>query len=194
LPGVENTERGHCQKTFAILKYFKDNAPDKYNGWKWLVIADDDTILSVHKLLEYLHCFNHDDHIHLGQRYGYRVATGMYGYDYITGGGGMIFSIGMVDKIVESESSCSCPSRDAPDDMQLGICISNLGLSLVHSPRFHQARPEDYDPNHLAAQDPISFHKFWNTDPRQMYDKWFRQADLKLKQHKFNMEHPHQEL
>lgn len=60
--GVENTERGmrirfgqsrshgnisvvligHCSKTLGILKYFVENHADTK---KWLVIADDDTLL-----------------------------------------------------------------------------------------------------------------------------------------------------
>lgn len=42
--GVPNTERGHCGKTLAILGY----AATQYivdPSIKWLVIADDDTIL-----------------------------------------------------------------------------------------------------------------------------------------------------
>lgn len=42
--GVPNTERGHCGKTLAILGY----ASTQYTvdpSIKWLVIADDDTIL-----------------------------------------------------------------------------------------------------------------------------------------------------
>lgn len=174
LDGIQNTDRGHCQKTMAIIKYFADN-----RHWKWLVIADDDTILSVEKLVEYLHCFKEDEKVFLGQRYGYRVAFGTHGYDYITGGGGMILNRKMVEAIVESKR-CQCSSPDAPDDMHLGMCLSKLGLSLVHSPRFHQARPDDYALNQLVHQDPISFHKFWENDPYKVYDAWFRQADKKL--------------
>ena len=43
-----------------------------------------------------------------------------------------------------------------------------------------QARPEDYSEDLLADQDPISFHKHWNTDPVKMYEKWFSQADKDL--------------
>ena len=32
----------------------------------------------------------------------------------------------------------------------------------------------------MADQDPISFHKHWNTDPVKMYEKWFSQADKDL--------------
>lgn len=176
LDGIQNTDRGHCQKTMAIINYFVENA--EIEDWKWLVITDDDTILSVQKLMEYLHCFN-DEKVFLGQRYGFRVASGTHGYDYITGGGGMILSQKMAQAIITSQR-CQCSTPDAPDDMHLGMCLSRLGLSFVHSPRFHQARPDDYSPEQLAHQDPISFHKFWENNPHEIYDHWFRPADRSL--------------
>ncbi|XP_056139784.1 beta-1,3-glucosyltransferase-like isoform X2 [Lampris incognitus] len=42
--GVPNTERGHCGKTFAILKRFVSDAVPKTN---WLLIVDDDTLISM---------------------------------------------------------------------------------------------------------------------------------------------------
>ena len=65
---------------------------------------------------------------------------------------------------------------------------------LNDSPLFHQARPEDYAPDLLDYRDPISFHKFWNTDPMKIYNKWFRQADQKLKAFKENLKNSHDEL
>lgn len=193
LPGVKNTQRGHCQKTMAIVKYF-DSMMANSKSWKWLVIADDDTLLSVHKVAEMLHCYSPDHTVVLGQRYGFRVALGTHGYDYVTGGGGMVFSRRAVKRLLEKTSHCSCHSPDSPDDMHLGACMSNLGVSLVHSPRFHQGRPEDYPEQLLAHQNPVSFHKFWNNDPRQVYDEWFRQSDEHLRLLKSNQVYPHQEL
>merc|ERR1711976_180043 len=99
-------------------------------NWKWLVIADDDTILSVQKMLEFLHCFDSEEPLHIGQRYGFNIATGQHGYDYVTGGGGMVFSHEVIRRIVENINLCSCKSKDAPDDMHLGICMSNLVSTL----------------------------------------------------------------
>jgi hypothetical protein len=65
---------------------------------------------------------------------------------------------------------------------------------LNDSPLFHQARPEDYAPDLLGYRHPISFHKFWNTDPMKIYDHWFRQADHKLKAFKENLNNSHDEL
>ena len=195
LPEVkQNTERGHCMKTEAILKYFNKNK--KLKGWKWLVIADDDTLMSVQKMLEFLKCYNSEDALAIGQRYGFRVADGKYGYDYITGGGGMVFSEKMVQEMMKDNGAfCFCPKPDHPDDMHLaGACIANLGRVVVHSDRFHQARPEDYPPELLQHRDPISFHKFWNNDPISTYKKYFKKADEFLKDLKSNRQNRHEEL
>ena len=186
LPGVtKNTETGHCMKTEAILKYFGDNAELK--GWKWLVIADDDTIMGVQKLLEFLNCYNHEEPLVIGERYGFRVAEGKYGYDYVTGGGGMVFSHKMVRMMLKNDrASCQCPRPDQPDDMYFaGSCVAALGLNIVHSDRFHQARPDDYSPDLLKDHDPISFHKFWNHDPIKVYEKYFKASDTSLTAYKY---------
>ena len=195
LPEVnKNTERGHCMKTEAILKYFNRNA--KAKGWKWLIITDDDTLLSVHKLLEFLKCYNPEESLAIGQRYGFRVAEGKFGYDYITGGGGMVFSSEMVAQMMQDNGKyCFCPQPNHPDDMHLaGACIANLGFDVTHSDRFHQARPNDYTSDLLLHQDPISFHKFWNNDPIKIYNDYFRNADENLRIYKYNKENKHQEL
>jgi UDP-glucose:O-linked fucose beta-1,3-glucosyltransferase len=42
--GVPNTEHGHCGKTIAILKHIA-LIDQSLQDIKWIVIADDDTIL-----------------------------------------------------------------------------------------------------------------------------------------------------
>lgn len=182
LPGVRNTERGHCKKTMSIIEHFYNLT--KTHNYEWLVITDDDTILSGKKMLEQLSCYDPEDMVVLGQRYGFRVGTGQYGYDYPTGGGGMAFSRKVAERMLERKDACACRSDDAPDDMHLGSCLTSLGINMVHSNRFHQARPEDYHESLLKEHDPLSFHKFWNTDPRKMYDTWFKKHDQGLVAHK----------
>ncbi|XP_012707928.3 beta 3-glucosyltransferase a [Fundulus heteroclitus] len=166
--GVPNTERGHCGKTFAILRRFLSSAvPDT----KWLVIVDDDTLISLPRLRVLLSCYDPSVPVCLGERYGYGLSQG--GYSYITGGGGMVFSREAVVRLLNS--GCKCYSNDAPDDMVLGMCLNALGLPITHSPLFHQARPEDYAKELLAHQVPISFHKHWNIDPVAVFNKWLRQ-------------------
>lgn len=169
--GVDNVERGHCAKTMAILKHA---LPQLTGQRKWLVISDDDTLLSIPRLLDLLSCFDPDKDTALGERYGFGLASGQ-GYGYLTGGSGMVFSKGTVRRLVQSQ--CSCPSKDSPDDMLLGACLQHLGIPLTHSPLFHQARPDDYSPKLLSNQRPISFHKFWMLDPIKTYRRWLIDED-----------------
>lgn len=174
--GVPNTQRGHCGKMEVIINdmHEKDELKDK----KWLVIADDDTILSVSRMLQLLRCYDHAEPIVLGERYGYGLSKG-YGYSYITGGGGMVMSRKAISEW--ASKGCSCPSIDTPDDMILGQCFSfRVGVPVVHSPLFHQARPDDYADGYLANQTPISFHKHWMLDPLKVYKDWFAEADISV--------------
>ncbi|XP_029767841.1 beta-1,3-glucosyltransferase [Terrapene carolina triunguis] len=163
--GVPNTERGHCGKTFAILERFLNHSSSKT---PWLVIVDDDTLISIFRLRKLLSCYDPNEPVFLGERYGYGLGTG--GYSYITGGGGMVFSREAIQKLLASK--CHCYSNDAPDDMVLGMCFSGLGIPITHCPLFHQARPMDYPKDYLAHQIPISFHKHWNVDPVKVYFTW----------------------
>uniref|UniRef100_A0A3Q1EFX6 Beta 3-glucosyltransferase a n=1 Tax=Acanthochromis polyacanthus TaxID=80966 RepID=A0A3Q1EFX6_9TELE len=171
--GVPNTERGHCGKTFAILQRFLSSAVP---NTKWLLVVDDDTLISLPRLQVLLSCYDPSEPVCLGERYGYGLSQG--GYSYITGGGGMVFSREAVVRLLNS--GCKCYSNDAPDDMVLGMCLNALGLPVTHSPLFHQARPEDYARDFLAHQVPISFHKHWNIDPVAVFNKWLKD-DLRAK-------------
>lgn len=165
--GVPNTERGHCGKTFAILRRFLSSHVPRTD---WLLIVDDDTLISLPRLQALLSCYESSEPLCLGERYGYGLGQG--GYSYITGGGGMLFSRVAVVQLLSS--SCKCYSNDAPDDMVLGMCLNSLRVPVTHSPLFHQARPEDYARDFLSHQTPISFHKHWNIDPIAVFNKWLK--------------------
>nr|XP_054749086.1 beta-1,3-glucosyltransferase-like [Lytechinus pictus] len=170
--GIPNTERGHCGKTFAIFDQFLNNP--EYRAFPWLAVTDDDTIISVSRLHRLLSCYDATKRIMLGERYGYGQVKG-YGYDYITGGGGMIFSRPAVDDLISN--GCRCSKNEDPDDMIIGMCAKRYGIPLAHSPLFHQARPSDYAKGLLAHQTPVSFHKHWNVNPDQVYSDWFLKDD-----------------
>lgn len=106
-----NTERGHCEKTFFILKFFYEQRAK----FEYLVVADDDTLLSVGRVLRLIRTLilTNETPIVLGQRYAY----GKH-YDYPTGGSGIIFNRRAVQQIIVN---CQCPSADTPDDMFLGL-------------------------------------------------------------------------
>ncbi|KHJ75243.1 hypothetical protein OESDEN_25141 [Oesophagostomum dentatum] len=116
--GVSNTNRGHCAKTFAILKHFVGVLNENDGKFAWLFIADDDTLLSTPRLLQLLSCYENSKEVIIGERYGYGFShSGHSGYDYPTGGSGMAFSPPAAKAIV---SSCDCPEADSPDDMIIG--------------------------------------------------------------------------
>ncbi|XP_032742727.1 beta-1,3-glucosyltransferase [Rattus rattus] len=168
--GIPNTDRGHCGKTFAILERFLNHSHDKIT---WLVIVDDDTLISISRLRHLLSCYDSSDPVFLGERYGYGLGTG--GYSYVTGGGGMVFSREAIRRLLKS--NCRCYSNDAPDDMVLGMCFSGLGIPVTHSPLFHQARPVDYPKDYLSHQIPVSFHKHWHIDPVKVYLTWLAPSE-----------------
>ncbi|KAL6266302.1 hypothetical protein P5V15_003161 [Pogonomyrmex californicus] len=172
---VPNTTTGHCAKTYAILQ--EASKILKKQNFKWLVIVDDDTILSVSRLLDLLTCYNPESSLAIGERYGYRMWE--RGYQYLTGGAGIVLSAPLVHKLVSSDS-CECPFATIPDDMYLfGHCLQHHGQQIVHFSMFHQAQPGDY-PNAYLTQEPISFHRFWNFDPEAIYNDWFAAVDQHL--------------
>ncbi|XP_060850332.1 beta-1,3-glucosyltransferase isoform X1 [Rhopalosiphum padi] len=167
---VPNTERGHCQKTIAIFKYLSKKLLSN-KAVKWIALTDDDTLLSVPRLASILSCWN-GQQIALGQRYGYNIrGDPSLGYNYLTGGGGIIFNVALVHKL----TTCKCYAFDAPDDMVLGMCLKALNATVVHSPVFHQARPQDYADEYLESYPMVSFHKHWMIDPIEVYRHWLYQ-------------------
>lgn len=93
-------------------------------------------ICSTLRLRKLLTCYDSKIPIMLGERYGYNVLN-PEGYNYITGGGGIVFSRTLVE-LVSQPGICECPSISSPDDMYLGICAFRVGAEIIHSPFFHQ--------------------------------------------------------
>uniref|UniRef100_A0A182JVD8 Fringe-like glycosyltransferase domain-containing protein n=1 Tax=Anopheles christyi TaxID=43041 RepID=A0A182JVD8_9DIPT len=173
---VPNSSAGHCAKTLEILQLIGDEL--RYNGSlqaiRWVMLVDDDTILSTSSLAQFLSCYDPSRDLYLGERYGYHLMGTDGGYNYVTGGGGIVLSVAILDAL---QQTCECPSASSPDDMILAACLQRLGIRPIHSPLFHQARPSDYAPELLDRYGTVSFHKHWQIDPQQVYNRWFRQQD-----------------
>ncbi|PAV84880.1 hypothetical protein WR25_06477 isoform A [Diploscapter pachys] len=171
--GVNNTERGHCAKTFAILERFLNLQNEIKSQFQWLLIADDDTLVSVERLVDLLSCYDSAEKVIIGERYGFGFSDdGKYGYSYPTGGSGMIFAPSAVSALV---ANCLCPSPDSPDDMIIGLCASVEKIPIVHVAGMHQARPIDYSPEYIKRQKSISFHKFDEIDPYKTFGTYLRE-------------------
>ncbi|KAL5477253.1 hypothetical protein EMCRGX_G024022 [Ephydatia muelleri] len=161
--GVPNTEQGHCGKTMAIIYKFSRDFPHR----QWLVIVDDDTLLSVRRLVEVLGSYNASVPTLMGEVYGYKAHLGGDGSAYVTGGGGMVLSRAAVSSLVEV--GYQCPHDSYPDDMFLGTVAKQLGMYIVHSTAFHQAQPRDYPTSTLMTKAAISFHRHQPQDPFAIY-------------------------
>ncbi|XP_053672110.1 beta-1,3-glucosyltransferase [Anopheles nili] len=173
---VPNSSAGHCAKTLEILQLIGDEL--RFNSSlhpvRWVMLVDDDTILSSSSLARFLSSYDPNRDLYLGERYGYHLMGSDGGYSYVTGGGGIVLSVAILDAL---QRTCECPSASSPDDMILAACLQRLGVRPIHSPLFHQARPSDYPPEVLDRHHTVSFHKHWQIDPQQVYNRWFRQQD-----------------
>jgi len=172
----DNTEAGHCSKMFFIFDYYIKYLATNYH---YLVICDDDTLFNVKRLFDMISCYAGSKRgFVIGERYGFsvnKIHPNSFGfYNYPTGGAGIVFSRKAVEEIAKS---CECPSDDTPDDMYLGSCMQNLKIDFIHSDLMHQARPFDYSADYLLHQKAISFHKFWNCDPVEVYNNWLSDSD-----------------
>lgn len=58
--GVDNTDRGHCAKTWEIFRRFLGSSG---NGAKWLVVADDDTLMNFKRLKQMLELYDSGDKV-----------------------------------------------------------------------------------------------------------------------------------
>ncbi|GMR59628.1 hypothetical protein PMAYCL1PPCAC_29823, partial [Pristionchus mayeri] len=169
---IPNTQRGHCKKTMEILK---DALHREEMSSRWIFIADDDTLVGLSRLERWLRCYDEDEKVIIGERYGYGYdVSGEGGYDYPTGGAGMVFSLPAARLLVQQ---CECPSIDSPDDMILGMCARHLSIPIVHSPAMHQARPMDYARSLISRLLPISFHKHEGIDPYEVYTRYLKEAE-----------------
>jgi UDP-glucose:O-linked fucose beta-1,3-glucosyltransferase len=108
-------------------------------------------LFSLARLFNLLTCYNPKNTVAIGERYGYRTMK-LYGYDYLTGGSGVVLSYPLVQEIIHSRE-CECPSATTPDDMYLfGVCLVHLTIKVIHSPLFHQVIKNNYSINQKYLQ------------------------------------------
>jgi UDP-glucose:O-linked fucose beta-1,3-glucosyltransferase len=103
----------------------------------FIEIIENSYVTSVDRLQEFLSCYGPTkEPLALGERYGFRLFDHDVGYNYLTGGGGMVLNRGAVELL---SKDCKCPSIDYPDDMYImGLCLSKLRIPILHSSLFHQ--------------------------------------------------------
>ncbi|XP_039292915.1 beta-1,3-glucosyltransferase-like isoform X2 [Nilaparvata lugens] len=171
---VNNTKVGHCRKTFEILGLVNERIKKELPSIKWVMMADDDTLISVPGLQSLLSCWPDSGPIAIGERFGYNVQGSIQGYNFLAGGAGIVISASAIPHILKI---CRCPNLSSTEDMYVGVCLTSLGIPLVHTPSFHQGRPIDYALNYLATHRPVTFHKHKMINPLAVYNEWFSSSD-----------------
>ena len=168
--GIPNSNRGHGRKFHIIARHLLGHHGER----EWFVIADDDTLLSVPRLLQVLGSFaaRRDEPLFIGQRYGYGHGLADGGYDYITMGGGLVINRCGLVALLEANDA---PGIDTPDDMWVGLCLKEMGVEVVHHEGFHQEPPSAYPPEVLAQRQAVSFHRHAPDDPDEVYARFLAQ-------------------
>lgn len=182
---VTNVLQGHCRKTMRILELVNlrmgkhnDRQANSAQQLKWLVLADDDTLLNASSVLSVLRHFDADKHsVLIGERYGFGVHE-PYGFDFLSGGSAIAISRRALG-LIRERAQCACAKVDEPDDMRLGECVAGSPLfNLVHSALFHQNQPDDYSFVHreLVRHRAVSFHHVTPQTASDVYELWLNPA------------------
>lgn len=180
-----------CNKTLSILKHFLDESAHH----NWLVLVDDDTILSVARVRSMISCYRDQvTPVMIGMRVGFISSIGEGSY-FPAGGAGIVLNRDMVESLV---SSCKCwdpewmvrrdglieddpGSREGPEDLMLGVCAQTYSkVALTHTGRMFLAGPDEYFDDFLTGRKPVSFHKHNGLDPLQIYRTWFEESDREM--------------
>jgi UDP-glucose:O-linked fucose beta-1,3-glucosyltransferase len=165
--GVANLGPRAGLKFHVIARHLRGHHGDR----EWFVIADDDTLLSVPRLMELLCSYanRRDEPLFLGQRYGYGHHLPGGGYDYLTMGAGMVMNRRGLFALLEASDP---PDIDEPDDMWVGRCLKKMGIEVVHHEGFHQEPPGAYPPAILTGLEAVSFHRHAPDNPDEVYAKY----------------------
>lgn len=142
-----------------------------HGGREWFMIADDDTLLSVPRLLKVLGSYSarREEPLFIGQRYGYGHRLPKGGYDYITMGGGLAINRAGLLALLAANGP---PGIDDPDDMWVGQCLARMGVEVIHREGFHQEPPSGYPPEVLAGREAVSFHRHSPDAPEKVYAEY----------------------
>ncbi|XP_013080282.2 glycoprotein-N-acetylgalactosamine 3-beta-galactosyltransferase 1-like [Biomphalaria glabrata] len=154
-----NVSEGRSHLTAKTMKAFKYLYDNHLEDADWFLKADDDTYVIMENLRYLLSEENPKEAIYFGARFKAYVKQG-----YTSGGGGYVISKealrrigseGFLDKRV-------CTVDGGPEDVQIGLCLQNLGVRLKPSldvrgrTRFHCFKPEDV----VTAKFPKWYYNF----------------------------------
>ncbi|CAH1801560.1 unnamed protein product [Owenia fusiformis] len=169
--GRNNTSPvGGCGRLYIILQHFVNDP--RFLNTHWLLIADDNTLISVKRLNDLLRCYEGDGPVVLGKRWGHGMTLGnKNAVTYPTGGAGIAINKAAAERIVHT-TWIQCEDTRAADDYTLGVWLKLLAIPVINSEAFHQAEPHQYPIEHLKRVKSVSFHPYNKANVKWDTDEW----------------------
>lgn len=118
-----------------ILETFKVS----YEGVRWFVKADDDTLLFVDNLVEVLAKYNHNGYYYIGGASECIAQNDRHSFNMAFGGGGFAVSYPLAKALAKNLDGCikRYPTLYGEDHV-IQSCVAELGVSVTKEPGFHQ--------------------------------------------------------
>ncbi|KAM7356653.1 uncharacterized protein ACRADG_002308 [Cochliomyia hominivorax] len=119
---VEEGRENLWNKTQMALKYIYDHYIDEA---EWFLKADDDTYVILENLRYFLYQYPSEAPIYFGAKFKQFVKQG-----YMSGGAGYVLSREALKKFALEayDNPITCPETYQAEDVQLGLCLQNIGV------------------------------------------------------------------
>ena len=142
-------------KTMQAFRYVYEHYKDDAD---WFMKADDDTYVILENLRYFLRDYKSSDPVYFGHHFKTIVKQGYY-----SGGAGYVLSKEALTRFAnKGRNSKICRQDGGDEDVELGICMENLGVKTVNSSdalgrsRFHCFDPE----THLFGEYPDWYYQY----------------------------------
>lgn len=124
-----------------ILETFNEG----FEGARWFVKADDDSVLFVDNLVELLAKFDHNGYYYIGGNSECIAQNDQHSFNMGFGGGGYAVSYPLAKVLVKNLDGCikRYPTLYGEDSI-MQSCIAELGVPFTREPGFHQVSSLHY--------------------------------------------------
>lgn len=129
---------GVFRMVHAVLEIFRENHEQ---GFRWLVMGDDDTIFLVDNLVDLLAKYDHTQFYYIGNPSEYLLSNHWFSFNMAFGGGGFVLSYPLVKALAQNMEIClrRYPHLKTADIITMA-CIADLGVDLSPHNGFNQVR------------------------------------------------------
>jgi glycoprotein-N-acetylgalactosamine 3-beta-galactosyltransferase len=155
-------------KTMQAFRYVYEHHKDDAD---WFMKVDDDTYVILENLRYFLRDYKSSDPIYFGHHFKTIVKQGYY-----SGGAGYVLSKEALTRFAnKGRNSKICRQDGGMEDVEIGICMENLGVKTVNSSdalgrsRFHCFNPE----THLFGEYPDWYYQYDANGAKKVQDLYW---------------------